>query len=162
VALVVATAISETEARARLASRFVRWPRAGLRWSTVPGYGIELEAGGFTVRSLPRLTGSPLYEAIGRWRREGGAEVVIAPMAVAYMPLVIMNTFFLVVLFGTIALSGMRGNILGTIEGVSFFGVILITVSLLAQFAIVALLERRSGASERAALLSALREALGP
>jgi len=78
------------------------------------------------------------------------------------MPLVIMNTFFLVVLFGTIALSGMRGNILGTIEGVGFFGLILITVSLLAQLAIVALLEWRGGRTERESLRTILREVLGP
>jgi len=158
----VATAISQEEARARLLARFAPWPRVGLRWSMTPGYGIELDAGGFTVRSLPRLTGSPLYEAVGQWRPEGGASVEIAPMALAYMPLVITNTFLLVVLYGTIALSGMRGNILGTIEGVSFFGVVLITISLLAQLAIVALVEWRSGRTERDALMTALREALGP
>jgi hypothetical protein len=162
VADVVATAIGREEARARLLARFAPWPRAGLRWSTAPGYAVELDGNGFAVRSLPRLTGSPLYEAVGRWRPEGGAAVEIAPMALAYMPLVIMNTFFLVVLFGTVVLSGMRGNVLGTIEGVTFFGVILLTIVLLAQFAIVALLEWRSGPAEQAALLSALREVLGP
>jgi hypothetical protein len=161
-ALVVATAITETEARVRLASGFARWPRAGLRWSAARGYGVELDETGFTVRSLPRITGSPLYEAVGRWRKEGGAVVEISPLALAYMPLVIMNTFFLVVLFGTIALSGMRGNILGTIEGVGFFGLILITVSLLAQLAIVALLEWRGGRTERESLRTILREVLGP
>jgi len=158
----VATAITQQEARARLVARFLPWPRVGLRWSTTPGYGIELDPNGFTVRTLPRLTGSPLYEAVGRWRPEGGASVEIAPMALAYMPLVITNTFFLVVLFATIALSGMRGNVLGTIEGVSFFGVLLITVSLLAQLAIVALVEWRSGRAEREALMTTLRDVLGP
>jgi hypothetical protein len=162
VADVVATAISREEARARLVARFARWPRAGLRWSTAPGYAVEMDTTGFAVRSLPRLTGSPLYEAVGRWRPEGGAVVDIAPMALAYMPLVIMNTFFVVVVFGTISLSGMRGNVLGTIEGVTFFGVILLTVALLAQFAIVALLEWRGGRAEQFALRDVLREVLGP
>ncbi|MDO8506581.1 MAG: hypothetical protein Q7S41_03115 [Candidatus Limnocylindria bacterium] len=137
---IVATTISRAEACSRLAARFEPWPRAGLRWSTRGGYAAELSADGFAVRSLPRLTGAGLHEAVGRWRADGGAEVQVTP----------------------IALSGMRGNILGTIEGVSFGGLVLITISLLTQVGIVALLELRSGLAEKDALIAVLREVLGP
>lgn len=159
---IVATTISRAEACSRLAARFEPWPRAGLRWSTRGGYAAELSADGFAVRSLPRLTGAGLHEAVGRWRADGGAEVEVTPIATAYMPLVIVNTMLLVILFGAIALSGMRGNILGTIEGVSFGGLVLITISLLTQVGIVALLELRSGLAEKDALIAVLREVLGP
>ncbi len=95
------------------------------------------------------------------WREAGGAAIEVRPMALAYMPPVMVNTFLLLVLFATVAFTAMRGNILGTIEGVSFFGVALMMVALLAQLAIVALVELVSGRRERAALMSAVREALG-
>lgn len=159
---VVATAIGRDEARARLSARFAAWPPAGLRWSTARGHAVEQHDDGFAVRSLPRLLGSPLYEVAGRWRPEGGATIEVAPIATAYMPLVVVNTLLLVLLFGTIALSGMRGNILGTIEGVGFGALLLITASLLVQVGIIAVLEWRQGPAERAALLAVVRETLGP
>lgn len=159
--VLVATAISHEEARTRLARRFAQWPRAGLRWSARPGYAVELGDKGFAVRALPRLTGSPLYEAIGRWRAEGGASLEIAPMALAYMPLVLTNAVLLTVLLMAVLFFGARGNLEQTIEGTGFLGLALFTVVLLAQLALIALVDRRSGAGERAALAAQVRSALG-
>ena len=157
----VGTAISRDEARARLASRFAPWPRAGLRWSTRPGYAVELDADGFAVRALPRLTGSPLYEAIGRWRAEGGASVEIAPIALAYMPLVLTNAMLLTVLLMAVLFFGARGNLEQTIEGTGFLGLALFAVVLLAQLVLVALIERRTGTAERDAIVREVRAVLG-
>jgi len=159
--VIVATAISPEEARARLRSHFRPWPRFGLRWSTRRAYASNVDDGGFVVRALPRLTGSPLVEAVGRWRPDGGATVEIAPIATGYMPLVIMNTFILVVAFGTVVLSSMRHDILGTIEGVTIAGLILVTVALLVQLAVIAVVEWRAGRREREELTRLLREVLG-
>jgi hypothetical protein len=158
---VVATAISREEATARLAARFVRWPRAGLRWSTRPGYALELGDDGFAVRALPRLTGSPLYEAIGRWRAEGGASVEIAPMALAYMPLVLTNAVVLTVLLMAVLFFGARGNLEQTIEGTGFLGLALFAVVLLAQLLLIAFVESRTGAVERRELMAQVRAVLG-
>jgi len=157
----VATSISREAAVARLAARFAPWPRAGLRWSTKPGYGLELGEDGFAVRALPRITGSPLYEAIGRWRAEGGAAVEIAPMALAYMPLVLTNAVLLTVLLMAILFFGARGNLEQTIEGTGFLGLALFAVVLLAQLVLIALIERARGQTERGALLAAIRDTLG-
>jgi hypothetical protein len=159
--VIVATAITADEARARLRSRFRPWPRFGLRWSARRAYAADVGADGFVVRALPRVTGSPLVEAVGQWRPEGGATVEISPIATAYMPLVIMNTFFLVVAFATVVLSSMRHDILGTIEGVTIACLILVTVALIVQFAVIALVEWRAGRREREELVRLVREVLG-
>ena len=159
--MIVATAISVEEARARLRSRFQAWPRFGLRWSTRRAYAADVDERGFVVRALPRVTWSPLAEVVGRWRPGGGAIVETAPIATGYMPLVIMNTFILVIAFGTIVLSSMRHDILGTIEGVTIAGLILVTVALLVQLAVIAAVEWRAGRREREELLRLVREVLG-
>jgi hypothetical protein len=159
--VIVATAIGADEARVRLRSRFRRWPRFGLHWSTRRAYAADVDARGFVVRALPRITGSPMVEAVGRWRDEGGASVEISPIATAYMPLVIMNTVILVVAFGTVVLSSMRHDILGTIEGVTIAGLILMTAALLVQIAVIAFVEWRSGRREREELLRLVRDVLG-
>lgn len=158
---VVGTAIGRDEARARLASHFAPWPRAGLRWSTTPGYALELGADGFAVRALPRLTGSPLYEAVGRWRPEGGASVEIAPMALAYMPLVLTNAVLLTVLLMAVLFFGARGDLEQTIEGTGFLGLALFAVVLLAQLVLIAVVEWRVGTTERDAVIAEVRAVLG-
>lgn len=157
----VATAISREEAVARLATGFAPWPRAGLRWSTAPGYGVELDANGFTVRSLPTLRGSPLVEAIGRWRSNGGAAVEVAPMALAYMPLVLTNAVLLTVLLMAVLFFGARGNLEQTIEGTGFLGLALFAVVLLAQLVLIALVEWRAGDAERDEVIAHVRAVLG-
>src|SRR2546428_11535588 len=107
---VVATRIDRTEAEARLARHFARWPRSGLRWSSSRGYAAEIHSDGFAVRSLPTLRGSPLFEAIGRWRDGGGASVEVVPMALAYMPLVLTNAVVLTVLLMAGAFFRARGH----------------------------------------------------
>jgi hypothetical protein len=159
--VVVATRIDRAEAEARLAQRFAAWPRAGLRWSTKRGYAAELRADGFAVRSLPTLRGSPLFEAIGRWRGDGGAAVEVVPMALAYMPLVLTNAVLLTVLLMAALFFGARGNLEQTIEGTGFLGLALFAMVLLAQLVLIALVEARSGEAERRELVAQVRAALG-
>jgi hypothetical protein len=158
---IVATKIERPDAEARLAQRFAPWPRAGLRWSLRRGYAAELRADGFAVRSLPTLRGSPLFEAIGQWRAGGGASIEIAPMALAYMPLVLTNSVLLTVLLIAVLFFGARGNLEQTIEGTGFLGLALFAIVLLAQLVLIALVESRSGDAERRELVAQVRAALG-
>jgi len=157
---IVATRITQTEARTRLAQRFARWPRAGLRWSASRGFATELRADGFAVRSLPTLRGSPLFEAIGRWRDAGGASVEVAPMALAYMPLVLTNAVLLTVLLMAVLFFGARGNLEQTIEGTGFLGLTLFAIVLIAQLVLIALVESRTGEAERGELIAQVRSVL--
>jgi hypothetical protein len=157
----VATRIERAEAEARLARHFAPWPRGGLRWSLRHGYAAELRSDGFAVRSLPTLRGSPLFEAIGRWRDGGGASLEVAPMAVAYMPLVLTNSVLLTVLLIAVLFFGARGNLEQTIEGTGFLGLALFAVVLLAQLVLIAFVEMRTGESERRELVAEVRTVLG-
>jgi len=161
VAEVVATRIDRAEAEARLGRQFAPWPRGGLRWSTSRGYAAEVDAGGFAVRSLPTLRGSPLFEAVGRWRADGGASVEVAPMALAYMPLVLTNSVVLTVLLMAALFFGARGNLEQTIEGTGFLGLMLFAIVLLAQLVLIALVESRTGDLERRELVAQVRSVLG-
>jgi len=157
----VATQIDRADAEARLARHFAPWPRGGLRWSLRRGYAAELRSDGFAVRSLPTLRGSPLFEAIGRWRDGGGASLEVAPMAVAYMPLVLTNSVLLTVLLIAVLFFGARGNLEQTIEGTGFLGLALFAVVLLAQLVLIAFVEMRTGESERRELVAEVRTVLG-
>ena len=159
--MIVATQINRAEAEARLGRAFARWPRAGLRWSTSRGYAAEVRRDGFEVRSLPTLTGSPLFEAVGRWRDGGGAIVEIAPLALAYMPLVLTNAVLLTVLLMAVLFFGARGNLEQTIEGTGFLGLALFAVVFLVQLVLIALVEWRVGDTERDAVLAQVRSVLG-
>src|SRR5207244_3480014 len=154
---VVATRIDRAEAEARLGRQFAPWPRGGLRWSTARGYAAEVRSDGFAVRSLPTLRGSPLFEAIGRWRADGGASVEVAPMALAYMPLVLTNAVVLTVLLIAVLFFGARGNLEQTIEGTGFLGLMLFAIVLLAQLVLIALVESRTGELERYELVARIR-----
>jgi hypothetical protein len=158
---VVATRIERADAEARLARHFAPWPAGGLRWSLRRGYAAEVRADGFAVRSLPTLRGSPLFEAIGRWRDGGGASVEVAPMALAYMPLVLTNAVLLTVLLMAVLFFGARGNLEQTIEGTGFLGLALFAIVLLAQLVLIALVEARGGDAERRELVAQVRAALG-
>ncbi|OLC51793.1 MAG: hypothetical protein AUH85_18425 [Chloroflexi bacterium 13_1_40CM_4_68_4] len=158
---VVATRIDRTEAEARLARHFARWPRSGLRWSSSRGYAAEIHSDGFAVRSLPTLRGSPLFEAIGRWRDGGGASVEVVPMALAYMPLVLTNAVVLTVLLMAVLFFGARGNLEQTIEGTGFLGLMLFAFVLLAQLGLIALVELRTGDAERREVITQVRSILG-
>jgi hypothetical protein len=160
-ALIVATRIERADAEARLARHFALWPRGGLRWSTARGYAAELRSDGFAVRSLPTLRGSPLFEAVGRWRPGGGASVEVEPMALAYMPLVLTNAVLLTVLLMAVLFFGARGNLEQTIEGTGFLGLMLFAFVLLAQLVLITVVESRTGESERRELVAQVRTVLG-
>jgi hypothetical protein len=153
--------MERADAEARLARHFAPWPAGGLRWSLRRGYAAELRSDGFAVRSLPTLRGSPLFEAVGRWRPGGGASVEVEPMAVAYMPLVLTNSVLLTVLLMTVLFFGARGNLEQTIEGTGFLGLALFAVVLLTQLVLIALVELRTGESERHELVAQVRSVLG-
>jgi hypothetical protein len=158
---IVGTGLSVEDARMRLAARFPR-RTFGSPWSIAPRYVAEERDDGFAVRALPRLTGSPLFEAVGRWREGGGAVVEVAPLATAYAPLVLANTAVLVILFGGALVFGARSNIQGAIQGAGAGALLLIIIALLVQLTLLALVERRTGDAERATLLAIVRETLGP
>ncbi len=160
--VLVATAITPGESRARLAAAFAPWPIFGLRWSARAGYAVELTADGFYLRALPRLGASPLFEAYGRWRAEGGAAVETQPMALSYMPLMLANALILCILFTLVLLLGARSNVQFWIQLSGIGVVILFVSSLAAQLVVMAFFEWRGGARERAALIALLRETLGP
>jgi hypothetical protein len=159
--LVVATRIERAEAETRLARHFAPWPHGGLRWSLRRGYAAELRSDGFAVRSLPTLRGSPLFEAIGRWRPGGGATVKAEPMALAYMPLVLTNAVVLTVLLMAVLFFGARGNLEQTIEGTGFLGLALFAVVLLAQLVLITVVESRTGDAERHEVIAQVRSVLG-
>ncbi len=160
---IVATGASADQVRAALARSFEPWPRLGLRWSVRRGYAVELhDDDGFVLRALPRLGGSPLFEAWGRWREGGGVVVETRPMALAYMPLVLVNALALCVLFAAVLLLGARGAIQLWIQLSGIGVVVLFLVALAAQLVVMAFFEWLNGPRERAQLVALLREVLGP
>lgn len=159
---IVATRLSVDESRGRLLRAFAPWPRFGLRWSTRRGYAIELDDDEFVLRALPRLGASPLFEAWGRWREGGGVIVETRPMALAYMPLVLANALALCVLFTAALLLAARSDIQSWIQLSGIGVVVLFVAALAAQLLVMAVFEWRNGARERAQLVAAVREALGP
>ena len=158
--LVVGTAIGNAEARARLLRRFPRAARA-LPWRVDAAYDVEVDGEGFVVRSLPRLWGSPLFEAVGRWRPDGGAEIELRPLAIGYMPLVVVNTVVLDLAIAVVLIFGTRSNVQGAIQGWGAGGLLVVALTVMAQVGLLAIIEALLGGRERDQLVALLRETLG-
>lgn len=159
----VGTVISRAEAQERLRARFRPWPNIGYRFSNASGHSADVTADGFVVRGLPRLTATPVMEAVGRWR-ERGAEVEVRPMFRTYLPSLLVNSLVISTVFLAILLvqaGGARSLDVVFRVGVAFV-LILALIALVTQLLVFAYLVVRNRGREGRQLIALTREVLGP